>query len=44
MVDGLTSSVAILTQGPEIKPLEHIIEIHIKVPVSMKNENEVKLM
>ena len=30
--DGLTSSAATLTLGPEIEPLGHIIEIHIKVP------------
>ena len=41
--DGLTSSVATLTIGPEIEPLWCIIEIHIKVPpISMYNMDDVK--
>ena len=41
--DGLTSSAATLTPGPEIGPLGHIIEMHIKLPqISMQHKNDVK--
>ena len=41
--DGLTSSTTILTLGPEIGPLGHIIEIHLKVPpINVQNKNDAK--
>ena len=43
--DGITSSAATLTLGPEIEPLGHIIEIHIKIPpINIKNKNDGKPM